>query len=177
MPDRRYKAGPRRDDLNKPDAQMSPGRWAWLKCNLGQLVIMVNPTMKSPDVKLIHPFPRGRGVTFNLTALTEQELDAFESLVRTAIDWARPIVRERDKDAEQAFANGDDSMPRVYRQVPQLVFRKGHEPAHWAELRQRPEGSADVAPAPNDPNAGLGKDGSRVSQRDEVGDGEQDNGA
>jgi hypothetical protein len=167
MPERRYKAGTRRTDLGKSDAEMSPNRFAWLKCVFGQLVIMVHPTEPVEDdfdVKILYPQPSGRNIYFDLTSMTEEELDAFDKLMSTAIKWARPIVKERDKRAADAFAAGDDRFPRVYRALPQLIFRKGHERAHWKELRERREGDAGVVGVPGDPNSGLPPAGGQVPE-------------
>lgn len=177
---RSYRPGTRRTDLGKSDAQMSPNRFAWLKSVLGQLVIMVHATADVEDdfdVKILYPQPRSRGIYFDLTSMTGAELDAFEKLITTAVGWARPIVKERDRRAQEALDRGDDSFPRVYRPIPQLIFRKGHERAHWEELRQRPDGPTEVVGLPVDPNRGLPAPSGEVPQRDPGSDVGEDDGA
>lgn len=163
---RSYRPGSRRSDLGKGDAELSEARWAWLRCNLGQVITMVNPTESGdPDIKLLHTTQQSR-YALNLTALTELELLAYKKLVDTTIDWALPIVRERDANAAAAFEQGDDRYPRSYRPLPQLIFRKGNEQAHWEELRKRSERTPVVESAPNDPNAGLPSASSEVPDGD-----------
>jgi hypothetical protein len=59
----------------------------------------------------------------DLTKLTEGELDAFKQMVLDTIELARPIVQHRDKVDQDNYNDGNDSDPRIYRQVPQLIRR------------------------------------------------------
>lgn len=132
---RSYPLGSRRSDLpgmnkRERDGLMSESRWAWVRNVIGQFVILVTPTEDKPDdltVRLFHPIPNRPSIDWNLTAMTEEELLLFKELIDLAFEWALPVVRNRDKEAADAFAKGDDSHARVYRQVPQLVIRKRPE--------------------------------------------------
>lgn len=96
-----------------------------------------------------------RPITINLTALTFEELEAFEKLVNLAITISKPVVQERDRKAAEASANGDDSFSRIYRPVPQFIIREGSfgEDAKSVldGLAYAPEG----LPSNRDPNGGV----------------------
>lgn len=65
---------------------------------------------------------------FILTNMTEKELDAFSDIFKHAIELARPVVRERDRIAWEAYESGDDDHhERVYRSPPAKVVRKRKE--------------------------------------------------
>lgn len=108
---------------------MSVGRIAWLRVAIGQFIILRHPKddedkEAGPTVRLYLPRPGARPMQYNLTALTKQELDWLRDLLNLACDLAEPIVEHRDKVAQDAFDNGDDSFARIYRQVPQLIVRE-----------------------------------------------------
>lgn len=67
----------------------------------------------------------GRPYTLNITAMTEEELEAFEGIITLALRMARPIILDRDREAKERYANGDDSYSRSYRQLPQFIIRQG----------------------------------------------------
>lgn len=142
-----YQPGHRRSDLGQNMSAEGPtryseSRYAWVRTEAGQFVILVGNQSNEAghDVVLYHPRPgRQRPLTISLTSLTEQELDAMEDLFKSAFEWARPVVQQRDKEANDAWSSGDDSVPRNYRPVPQLVYRKRPELQHGEELLQRPE--------------------------------------
>ena len=137
---RSYKVGHRRgaSTVGKPKDRLSRSRWAWVTVYFGQLVIWAEykkneegeETDELQDLKLLEPIQNRPSVTWNLTSCTEEELVALKELIDTAFEWALPIVRERDKEAQDAFENGDDSHGRIYRQVPKLVYRTGPESQH-----------------------------------------------
>lgn len=66
-----------------------------------------------------------RPIGMNLTNLTIEELDALRSIINLAFDLAEPVVKDRDKVAQDAKDAGDDSYARVYRQIPEFVVRTG----------------------------------------------------
>lgn len=66
-----------------------------------------------------------RNIKLIPTNLTGDELDALEKVLLHAIALARPTVELRDKLAEEALKNGDDSNERIYRGVPTFVVRPG----------------------------------------------------
>lgn len=71
------------------------------------------------------PVP-GRRVplVWNICGMTLPELEALREFFNNLFDLAEPVVRARDKAAQDAFAEGDDSYTRIYRDVPQLIVRK-----------------------------------------------------
>lgn len=117
---------------------MGDARFMWLRTNLGQFVAQryenENPEPEEdehddpelgPTYVLILPRMSGRPVRFNLTSLTEEELTLTRQFFETLFDLALPVVRHRDKVAQHAADQGDDSYVRIYRQVPQFIERKG----------------------------------------------------
>lgn len=147
-----YQPGHRRKDLGENmtadgPKRYSDSRYAWVRTEVGQFVILVGDQSNEvgTDVVLYHPRPGNqRAVSIVLTSLTEQELDALEDLFKSAFEWARPVVKQRDQEAEDAWQQGDDSVPRHYRPDAQLVYRKRPQPEHGEELHERsttvPEG-------------------------------------
>ena len=181
---RSYKPGYR----NKPDFENKPGlmsknRWAWVSVYFGQFVIWAdlrkdaegNLTDEVLDIKLVYPIPNRPPVTWNLTALTEEELVSIKHLFDTAFEWAMPIVQQRDKEAQDALEAGDDSHSRIYRQVPKLVYRSGPESQHGESLQHGSEDAAGVPRDGDDPLGGLRGDGPDVAERDEGSSSTQDN--
>lgn len=142
---RSYRLGSRRSDLpgmktRERDGLMSESRWAWVRNTIGQFVVLVTPTENKPEdktIRLYHPIPNRPSVDWNLTAMTEEELLLLKELIDLAFEWALPVVQNRDKEAADAFANGDDSHARIYRQVPQLVVRKRPESEYREGVSER----------------------------------------
>lgn len=181
---RSYKMGHRKgsEGYHQRQGKLSKSRWAWVTVYFGQLVIWGdyrkdeegNDTDDLLDIKLMQPIPGRSPVTWNLTALTEDELISMKHLIDTAFAWALPIVQQRDKEASDAFENGDDSHSRIYRQVPKLVYRSGPEPQHGEGVQHRSEDAAGDGSVGDDRGAGLRPDGSDVAERDEGDDGSED---
>jgi hypothetical protein len=108
---------------------MSENRFAWLQTHVGTFQIMEylpeeDEQEYGPTVLLYLPLPGRRSLSYNLTALTTEELDKLEELFNLLITEARPIVAERDRIAHEALESGDDSHVRIYRAVPRLFIRK-----------------------------------------------------
>lgn len=144
-----YKPGSRNPKF-RIDGKMSENRVTWLRTILGTAVIMFYPPGVIPDdatdeekdqtgptVRLIIPQPGRRAVSLNLTALTSAEIVLMREFYNLLFDLAEPIVRERDKVAQNAYENGDDSFARIYRQVPQLVVRSGAIGPDYESVRNR----------------------------------------
>jgi hypothetical protein len=183
---RSYKMGHRNSkDFTKTQGQLSKSRWAWVKVYFGQFVIWGdyaedgegNSTDQLLDIKLLHPIPNRPPVTWNLTACTEEELISLKHLFDTAIEWALPIARQRDKEAQDAFDNGDDSHSRIYRQVPQLVYRSGPVGEHSEGVHDGPSDADGVPRDGRDLDGDLRGEGSDVAERDEGEGGSEDDGA
>lgn len=178
MADKRsYRLGHRRSDLpgmkNKiRDGLMSEGRWAWVRTVLGQFVILVDTDEDDKadrTIRLYHPIPGRPPVSWNLTALTEEELLKTKELFDAAFEWALPVVQRRDKEAQDAFDNGDDSHARVYRAVPQLVFRKRPESEHSEGIQVGPGRIPDSSRGAINPDEGLRGSGDVLPEPDASG--------
>jgi len=132
----------------KSVGNFDPSRYAWVNIRELEVVLQVSEDPESgvgvgPEIVLVvRAFPRSY-VYLNLSNMNHIELEALKEIFTTAIDWAEPICIARDKEAEDAAREGDDSYIRNYRPIPQLVFRKRLE-------RERSEGllhgSQDVTP-------------------------------
>jgi hypothetical protein len=114
-------------------------RIAWVSTLIGQITLYFydegteiadQSNEPGPTVKVLIPRLRGAAIHWELTALTIEELDAMRQFFTLAFDTAEPIVRMRDKAAQDAFTEGNDSFARVYRQLPQLVVRERPEREH-----------------------------------------------
>jgi hypothetical protein len=125
------------------DERLAEDRRAWLKTFIGQFILRIQP--KDEDDKesygdsviLVIPRPSGRPVFLNLTNLTSQELSLMKQFFDTVFDLAEPLCAERDRIAQNAFDNGDDSHIRLYRSVPDLIVREGTIGKHGEVLRDR----------------------------------------
>lgn len=137
------------------DGRMSDNRVAWAKTVLGTAEVRQhlpgdptegeefdNEGQIGPNVQLriIRP-GAGKPVSLNLTAMTVKELEAVRELFNLALDLAEPVVQHRDEVARRAQDQGDDSFARSYRQLPELVIRKGKIATYDQGVLQRP---ADV---------------------------------
>jgi hypothetical protein len=65
----------------------------------------------------------------DLSEMTVAELDAVQEFLNTVFDEAREVCEHRDRLAREAFEDGDDSLARLYREVPRVVdrSRKGEQ--------------------------------------------------
>jgi hypothetical protein len=153
---------------------MSKNRWAWCSVYFGQFVIWADfikdekgdDTEEIGDIKLVYPIPKRPAVSWNLTALTVEELDAVKDIIDTAFGLARPYCEQRDKEAADAFAEGDDSHSRIYRAVPQLVYREGPVREYREGLLDGPADAAGVPRGQGDPGLPVRDASSNVAQRD-----------
>lgn len=94
------------------------------------------------NILLLIPIPgRNRPMAWNLSAMTSAELNATRDFFNHLFNLADPIIRERDKVAQDAFDKGDDTYQRVYRPLPQFVARP------WEEFTNS-EGLLDGSPNP-----------------------------
>lgn len=149
---RQFRAGSRNKNY-RPDGRFSVNRLAWLKITVGQFILMRfdNKEQEQEDfddldeengatVRLMIPRPRQRPVVFNITALTHDELKMMREFFTLIFDLAEPVVIDRDRIANEAYAKGDDSFVRLYRQVPQFIVRKGAVGPDGESIQERLEG-------------------------------------
>lgn len=111
-----------------------------------------------PNYKLTFSSAR-RNIDYYLTSLTEDELDSIKSMFEFALELAYPIVRERDRMAQDAFSDGDDSFSRIYRQSPQFVVRNREITEHDQGLLERSRAAFDRNRYRRDSNEGSGVSG------------------
>lgn len=88
-----------------------------------------------------------RPLKWNLSAMTLEELEATRQFFEHLFDLADPIIRERDKVADEAFSRGDDSYNRVYRSLPQFITRPRKESPNSESVHDGPE---DAPQGPGD---------------------------
>lgn len=135
---RKYRPGSR--NRYRGDGQISEGRVAWVRTVLGQFIWMEfdpsgpdqleestdepNLDKLGPNLRLVSPRSSGRPISWNLSALTEEELDILVDFFKQLEARIRPIIRLRDKVAQDAWNEGNDSYYRIYREVPQFVVRE-----------------------------------------------------
>ncbi len=138
--DREYTAGSRSQRFRKVQrGEYVKERIAWVKTLIGQVALYVyeegtevaeSTSEPGPTVKVLIPRYKGPTVTWDLSALTHEELMKLKEFFDLAIATAEPVARMRDKAAQDALTAGDDSFARLYRQVPQLVVRKRAQREH-----------------------------------------------
>src|SRR6478609_4641970 len=151
-----YQPGQRNPRYNS-NRQYGDDRYAWVYTENSKWVILVGneKAPSGPDVVLFHP-TAGRlpDISINLTNMTAEELDAIRELLTTALDWAQPVVELRDKEAQDAQEQGDDSFSRLYRAVPTVVYRKRPQYEHDPSILGGPE---DVPESDGDGAGGGGR--------------------
>src|SRR5690606_6161238 len=118
----------------------------------------------------------GRPSYYTLTALTHEEFVLFKEIVTMALDMAEPIILERDRKAQHAFDNGDDSFARVYRQVPRLVVRQRPVGADDQGVHDGPEGDAPGAGGGEPSGGGVRGGGAELADGQPQDRGPQDDG-
>jgi hypothetical protein len=122
--------------------RLSRARAAWVRTGVAQFVMLKFDNQAPPDeddeddeteltnevgndLFLMVPQPRGKPLMLNFTAMTEIELRKTRQFFDLLFTLAEPIVKDRDKVANNALANGDDSYARIYRPVPDFIIRPG----------------------------------------------------
>lgn len=112
--------------------------------------VTMNSEAGSNFVLLIPILGRNKPLIWNMSAMTLAELEATRQFFNALFDLTEPVVRERDKVADDAFKQGDDSYTRSYRDAPQFITRPRPKRANGEGVLQRPVGDA----------AGAGRGGS-----------------
>jgi hypothetical protein len=130
-----------------------------------------------PTVKVLIPQQNARTVTFDFTHLTWEEFDAVRKFFDIVFAAAESTVKLRDKVAEDAFAAGDDSFSRSYRQVPQFVVRERKEREHSKSVQHGSENVFDPSVSGADSDAGgVRGSGSGMADDESHEDQSEDNG-
>lgn len=86
---------------------------------------------------------RSRRLNWDLSSMTMDELEATRQFFNYCFDQAEPVVRERDKVANAAAEQGDDSYVRVYRPIPQFIIRQGTQSNDSESVHDGPEDPAE----------------------------------
>jgi len=165
-----------------PEGRLGDAVHAWLDTFVTQVKILVYPhgwheeeeeltgVKHAPALKAepgdtirLVMIKAGRPAYYTLTAMTHEELKLFREIVTMALDMAEPIVIERDRKAQDAFDQGDDSFARIYRQVPRLIVRERNVRADSEGVHDGPEGDADGAGGERDSSGGLRGVGSELA--------------
>lgn len=172
-----FKPGHRSNPQLMGTGKMSENRYAWIRLTIGQFVIMLEPDEAEvgTSVRLIQPRPGARSVISNITALTVEELDAMEQFFKLLFDTARPVVVARDKAAQDALDQGDDSHARSYRQPPQFVVRERALREHNEGVPVGPDGVPPVAQGA-DPDGAVRGTGDGMAEQPSSDRGPQDDG-
>lgn len=184
--DKKYRPGPR-NPAYAVDGRMTENRLAWIRTHVGQFVAMYYPEGTSeedsektgPTVRLLIPSASGVGRPrgFNLTSLTTEELAYMREFFNMMFDLAQPVVELRDKVAQDAFEQGDDSFSRSYRQVPQFVIRTGSVGPDGESLQHRFAGVAERLSSDRDSAENLRDSGDGVAAGEQDDSGTQDDAA
>jgi hypothetical protein len=127
--------------------RISESRRAWTRTYPAEFVLYVNerdegsadPAADTTPTIVLFFKVGAKAVYLDLTVLTAEELAASKKLIDLAFDEAKPVCEERDRMAEEAMANGDDTHARAYRAVPQFIDRKRSERPDGQGIHVRPE--------------------------------------
>lgn len=116
---------------------------AWALNESGKFTIFLQENEKGesgPDIVMSCVQPgRWGGSSVLLTDMTEEEINSLKVLFAEAAEWALPVIRRRDKEAQDEFDKGNDTFKRIYRQVSQLVFRQRPSTEHSQGVFDRPK--------------------------------------
>lgn len=150
---RESRAGSRTNRYRVGYGRIGDNRVAWLRTGpTGQLVLAEidsDAVNEEADLQidgeegytyLLNIFIPGRKnpLRWNFSAMTQEELEKTRQFFNHLFDLADPVVRERDRKANEAFKKGDDSYSRIYRPVPQLVTRERPKRQHDQGVLERP---------------------------------------
>lgn len=175
---RSYPLGNRNKQYREGKDQVSQATLAWNTNELGRFVILKNQTeiQVGPAVRLYHPIPgRAYGISWELTSLTEAEIVELKKLFDLAFELALPVCIARDKEAADAFERGDDSYHRVYRGLPQVVYRKRTQQEHSEGVHDGSEDATDVEQDARDSDESVRDGGDGLAERNEGRGEPQDN--
>jgi hypothetical protein len=106
----------------------------------------------------------GRPYTLNLTAMTHDEFMAFRDLLTLALRLVEPIIVERDRRAAEAYAIGDDTLSRSYRQLPQFIIREGSLGEYDESILDGFEDALARPPSLNDPRQPIRRASDEVAE-------------
>jgi len=127
-----------------------------------------------PTVRLLLPRMFGAPIKYNITALTLDELQKLREFFNLLFDLAEPVVRERDRIANEALEAGDDSFARSYREVPHFVVRGRPSGSDSQSIHNGPEDAAGRPAADRGSGGESGADGGTVADDHPQGDVAQD---
>ena len=127
-----------------PAGRVDEGSVLWLTTSAGRITLKVyekNERQGEVGVNcgLNLRFASGGFRTVDLTALTESEFLALQDFFNRAAAIVLPIIRARDKAADDAYAAGDGSFDRSYRALPTLVDREWSPGEHLEGIFNGPE--------------------------------------
>jgi hypothetical protein len=110
----------------KPSLLTRANRFMWTKLPNYEVVVNVPLANDETHQRVFFSISRPYGqVSIDLTALTAVELAALRETFLIATDVARPVVEALDQKARDDEQDGNDNNPRLYRQLPLVVVRKG----------------------------------------------------
>jgi hypothetical protein len=119
-----------------PRPTIDPARKRWVRTESLEFVHYAVPDGERPKGEgsvpgwgishmLTFIYKRGKNAapSIELTEMTVEELDAVKKMFDTVFAEAREVCAHRDRLAQEAFEDGDDSHFRLYRRVPDVVER------------------------------------------------------
>lgn len=156
----RTRAGSRTPRYRLGYGRQSDNKIAWLRTfvtdQLALLGIDASKSETEEDITLssevgisyilVIPVPgRKKPLLWNLSGMTTEELEATRQFFNHLFNLVDPVVRERDKVANDAYENeGDDSYTRLYRDVPQFVVRERPQREYSQGIHDGPEDDAPL---------------------------------
>lgn len=127
-----------RRDERAAKAQMDPSRKRWLRTDGLQFVHYeipdgekdrgegsvagLGPSHVLAVVFLSNP---KKPLSIDFSMMSKAEIEATREFILSLLAEAQEVCEHRDKKAQEAFEDGDDSNYRLYRTIPKVVERKG----------------------------------------------------
>lgn len=96
----------------------------------------------SVTITWFQPGKRPGGI--NLVNLTADELKVLREFLDHVLDLAEPYCEQLDAEAQQRWEDGDDTDPRLYRELPRLIIRERVQPRDDSGVQVGPERLSDV---------------------------------
>lgn len=181
---RKTRAGSRTNRYRLGYGRQSDNKVAWLRTAItNQIALLAIDTHVPPDpdeesefdaklsnevgmsyLMVIQIPGRDRPLTWNLTGMTSEELEATRQFFDHVFTLVDPIIRERDQVAKDAYeTDGDDSYVRLYRPLPQYITRKRKVREHSEGILDGPENAAPVSGEEGSSDGGLRASGDDVA--------------
>lgn len=131
----------KKNKLLRQNQQYGDTRRAWLETYSSRFTLYAG----IPDVEagkeysdavviMIEAVGTSRKFSVSLSAMTYDELCAAKEFFDMAFANAQEVTQKRDREAQEAYDEGDTSFNRIYRRIPRIFVREGQVYGNRATL-------------------------------------------